>query len=192
MGTPGPNNFGPGLMSQAASGSTAIVAAQAVNALPWKRPVRVATTSNIAIATGLNAGDVVDGVTLAEGDRVLVWLNTAQEENGIITVGATPGRAIDFDSSDELVGSLIAVLEGTAHGGKLFRNTNTGVVVVDTDPITFEAWPPATVGAEGAMVPYFIAAGDTFTVPEFKQALFSMTIDNEGILDVVGYLLEVD
>lgn len=43
-----------------------------------------------------------------------------------------------------------------------------------------------------AFVPYFIAAGETFTVPEFKQALFAMTIDVEGILTVDGYLIEVD
>jgi hypothetical protein len=41
-------------------------------------------------------------------------------------------------------------------------------------------------------VPYFIASGDTFTVPDFIQSLFTMTIDNEGTLDVVGYLIQVD
>ncbi len=45
---------------------------------------------------------------------------------------------------------------------------------------------------ENGMVPYFIAASETFTVPEFKQALFAMNIDNEGILIIDGFLIEVD
>ncbi len=44
----------------------------------------------------------------------------------------------------------------------------------------------------GGMVPYFIALNDIFTVPEFKQALFQMTIDVEGILEVDGFLIQVD
>lgn len=44
----------------------------------------------------------------------------------------------------------------------------------------------------GAMVPTFIASGDTFTVPVNRQALFAANIDNEGIIDAVGILIEVD
>lgn len=40
-------------------------------------------------------------------------------------------------------------------------------------------------------VPYLIAEGDTFTVPIYAQALFTMPIDCEGILVVDGYLVEV-
>ncbi len=46
-------------------------------------------------------------------------------------------------------------------------------------------------GAEGPEIPYFIGPAETFTVPEFKQALFSMVIDNEGTIVVDGYLIEV-
>ena len=54
--------------------------------------------------------------------------------------------------------------------------------------------PPGDRGADGSngMVPYYIAPDETFTVPEFKQALFNMVIDNEGFLDVDGFLIEVD
>ncbi len=41
------------------------------------------------------------------------------------------------------------------------------------------------------MVPYYIAPGDTFTVPLYKQAPYVMEIDNDGTLIVDGYLLEV-
>ena len=50
-----------------------------------------------------------------------------------------------------------------------------------------------TTLTEEGMVPYFIAAGDTFRVPLYKQALFEMTIEVEptGILEVNGYLIMV-
>ena len=44
--------------------------------------------------------------------------------------------------------------------------------------------------AGSGMVPYFIATGETFTVSEYKQALF-VSIDCEGSLVVDGYLEEV-
>jgi len=53
---------------------------------------------------------------------------------------------------------------------------------------------PGPQGEDGinGMVPYFIALSDVFNIPEFKQALFSMNIDNEGILEVDGFLIEVN
>jgi len=53
--------------------------------------------------------------------------------------------------------------------------------------------PPGTPGEDGAngMVPYYIAPSETFIVPLYKQALFAMNIDNEGILEVDGFLIEV-
>lgn len=49
----------------------------------WKRPCRAATTANITIATALNNGDVLDGVTLATGDRVLVKDQSTGSQNAI-------------------------------------------------------------------------------------------------------------
>jgi hypothetical protein len=54
--------------------------------------------------------------------------------------------------------------------------------------------PPGPAGIDGAngMVPYFIPSSEIFTVPVNKQALFAMTIDMEGMIDVEGFLIEVD
>lgn len=171
-----------------------VVAAMIAAAGTWKPAVRVAATGNVTIATGLNPGDTIDGVTVAAGDRVLLPVNTDPSENGIYDVGATPERTQDFDESGEIVGTFVPVLEGTLYAGLIFRNTNTDDVVVDADDITFELWPPTSAGAEGAMVPYNIAAGETFTVPDRKQALYSETIDvdPDGDLFVDGMLIEVD
>lgn len=98
---------------------------------------RAATTANITIATGLNAGDVIDGVTLAAGDPVLVKDQSSGSQNGLIIVGATPARSELMCTGLDTVGSLVVVRQGTANGGKVFRNTNTGVVTIDTTALTF-------------------------------------------------------
>lgn len=50
----------------------------------------------------------------------------------------------------------------------------------------------AVSGGGGAMVPYYIPPATTFTVPLYSQALFAMTIENDGILVVNGFLIGVD
>ncbi len=52
--------------------------------------------------------------------------------------------------------------------------------------------PKGEDGPAGPMVPYYIALGETFTIPLYKQALFSMNIDNNGTIDIEGFLIEVD
>lgn len=48
-----------------------------------------------------------------------------------------------------------------------------------------------TRARNAAMTPYYIAVGDTFTVPEYKQAVSAMPITVDGDLVVDGYLVEV-
>lgn len=110
----------------------------------WKEPVRVATTANVTISTALNAGDTIDGVTLAAGDRVLVKSQSTASQNGIYVAGATPTRAFDMDQdattsvpASEVMGAFVYVIAGTANGGKIFRSTNTTAPAIGTDSITF-------------------------------------------------------
>lgn len=106
----------------------------------WKQPVVAATTANITIATALNSGDTLDGVTLADGDRVLVKDQTADEENGIYVVGGTPTRASDMDSDSEVLGAIVYVIAGTTNTGTAWKITNTSATIVDTDSITWAAF----------------------------------------------------
>lgn len=100
------------------------------NGLDVKNSVRVATTGNITISTALNSGDTIDGVTLANGDRVLVKDQTSKAENGIWVVASSPARASDADDAGELSGgSFVFVEEGTA-------NADTGWVITTNGSIT--------------------------------------------------------
>ena len=117
----------------------------------WKQPCRVATTANITIATALNNGDAIDGVTLATGDRVLVKNQSTGSQNGIYVVGATPVRAFDMDQdltsdvpAEEVVGAFVFVTEGTVNAQTLWRSTNTGAPVIGTTAIAFAQYAAST------------------------------------------------
>lgn len=48
-----------------------------------------------------------------------------------------------------------------------------------------------TLNPTGAMMPYYIAEGETYTVPTNKQGLFSVPITIDGTLEVTGILVQV-
>lgn len=102
-----------------------------------RQRVRVATTANITISTALNNGDVLDGVTLANGDLVLVKNQTTGSQNGVYVVSASPARATEFDSWGEFPGSLIGVYEGTVNGDTLWLNTNNDGGTLGSTAIVF-------------------------------------------------------
>ena len=43
-----------------------------------------------------------------------------------------------------------------------------------------------------AFVPTYIFPGETFTVPEFRQALYALPIVNDGVLITDGNIVAVD
>ena len=107
-------------------------------ALDIKDSVRVATTANITISTALNVGDTIDGITLADGDRVLVKDQSTGSENGIYVAGATPVRSGDANTSAEVTpGMFVFVEEGTVNGDNGFVLTTDAPITLDTTSLTF-------------------------------------------------------
>lgn len=99
--------------------------------------VRAAATGNVTIAQ-LVGGYVLDGVTLATGDDVLLPHQVQPAQNGIYRVGPTPVRPSGYDTFGELGSQLVEVLEGTTYGGKHFRNTSGDVGSIGMNPITYQ------------------------------------------------------
>lgn len=134
-----------------------------VNGLAPKDTVRVATTANGTLATAFENGDVIDGVTLATGDRILLKNQSAGAENGIYVVAASgaPTRATDADSSADLVGASVFVSEGTANGNTLWVNTTDAPITVDTTALVWSQF-----GGPGA-----VTAGTGITVTGQQVAL---------------------
>lgn len=99
--------------------------------------VRVATTANITIATALNSGDTIDGVTLADGDLVLVKNQSTASQNGVYTVSSSPVRSTLFDTWNEHPGSIITVQEGTQNADTIWLCTSNRGGTLGTTSITF-------------------------------------------------------
>jgi hypothetical protein len=111
--------------------------------LDVKQSVRVASTANVAITTGLEAGDVVDGVTLVAGDRVLLKNQTTTSENGIYVAVASgaASRSSDAngtaDTGELKSGTFAFVEEGTVNFDSGFVVSTDGTITVGTTGITW-------------------------------------------------------
>ena len=100
-----------------------------------------ATTANITIATALNSGDSIDGVTLANGDRVLVKDQSTATQNGIYVVGDTPARADDLATGADAAGAFSFVEQGSTNADIGFVCTsNKGSAVVGTNNLAFSTF----------------------------------------------------
>lgn len=112
----------------------------AVVGIDWKASVRAATTAAVTLATALENGDTLDGVTLATGNRVLVKNQADATENGIYVVAASgaPTRSSDADTAAEITASFaVFVEEGTVNADSGWTLTNNGSVTVGTTELTF-------------------------------------------------------
>ena len=137
-------------------GTKSVVISQRYNDDPWamristvasetpnidiRESVRCASAAPVNITNELEPGDVIDDVTLAEGDRVLLKNQSTGSQNGVYVVPASgaASRATDFDSSGEVTtGAMFIVDEGTANGDKAFELTTTGTITVGSTALTF-------------------------------------------------------
>lgn len=98
------------------------------NGIFWKESVICAASSNVDISTGLEEGDTVDGISLEEGDRILLRNQSTASQNGVYTVVANgagaASRSTDLDSYAKIKASAVYVRQGT-DAGSTFVNSNT-------------------------------------------------------------------
>jgi phage-related tail fiber protein len=100
----------------------------------WKETVRAATTANGTLASAFQNAAVIDGVTLATGDRILIKDQSTGGENGIYTVNASgaPTRATDADSAADILQAAAWVQEGTANADTAWVNTTNAPITLGT------------------------------------------------------------
>jgi hypothetical protein len=122
-----------------------------VAAAPQKLSVRAASTADVADLTACST--TMDGVTLVEGDRVLLKSQTSGDENGVYLVGVVDSgtapltRAADMSSSSEVApGMTVYVSEGTLNGNVAFVLTNNSPIVLDTTSLVFAKGPSVASG----------------------------------------------
>ena len=113
--------------------------------------VQAATTANITLASDLENGDTLDGVTLATGNRVLVKNQTDKTENGIYVVKASgaPDRADDYNTAGEVdAGDFVFVEAGTTNGKTGYIQTNV-ITTVGSNNIEFTQFSGAGTYSAG-------------------------------------------
>ncbi len=131
---------GLGTPTDATDAATKSYVDSAAQGIDWKASVRAATTTNVTLASDLENGDTLDGVTLATGNRILVKNQSTGSENGIYVVEASgaPTRSTDADTGAELTASFaVFVEEGTANADSGYVLTTDGAITVGTTALTF-------------------------------------------------------
>lgn len=103
----------------------------AVEGISWKVAARVSTQGNINLAS---PGASIDGITMSNGDRVLVRAQTDESQNGIYVWGGAATamvRAADASTFAELEGAAVSVQEGTDTGVTYRQTAVNGTIGVD-------------------------------------------------------------
>lgn len=110
-----------------------------INGLSWKSSVRVATTANGTLASAFANASVVDGVTLATNDEILLKNQSTGGENGVYVVNATgaPTRRGDMDAGSEFLGAAVNVREGTTNANTQWQQTVDTAITVGTTATTW-------------------------------------------------------
>jgi hypothetical protein len=126
----------------------------AVAGIRTRAVCRAASTANVVIASALENGDTLDGVTLATGNRVLLKDQTSALENGIYTVVASgaASRDTEFDIISELAGQMVVIQEGTSNADKFFLCTTDSSATLDVSSITFTVVTPQNTGTITSIV----------------------------------------
>ena len=161
-------------------------------AIHFHQPVRVESTTNLNAtynqpggagdgvgATLTNAGTqaalVIDGITVSVNDRVLVYTQTTQTQNGIYTVTDVGSvstnwvltRATDADTFETASpnglsqGSTVFVQQGATGAGETYTCNTTGTIVFGTTNITFAQISSAQIYSAGTGLNL---SGTTFSI----------------------------
>ena len=159
----------------------------AVVGIDWKASVRAATTAAVTLATGLENGDSLDGVTLATGNRVLVKNQADATENGIYVVKASgaPDRSTDADTSSEITASFaVFVEEGTVNADSGWTLTNNGTITVGSSELVFTQFTGLGQVTAGAGL---TKTGNTLNIGAGTGITVNAdTIENSGVLSITG------
>lgn len=157
-----------------------------------KGSVRVATNTNINVAS---PGTAIDGVTLSNGDVVLLMGQTTGSQNGPMVFNGSAAamtRPTNFDSSAEAVlGSFWDVREGT-YADTFALMTNDTAVTLGTTSLSFVIRGTSSPTSGYTTTCPATAAGGTWTVTHNLNTKFivAQVARVASPFDIVGVRIE--
>lgn len=127
---------------------------------------RVVSTSNIALN---NTTTSVDGVTLANADKILVAGQSTASQNGVYTVNTSGAWSRSSDAID--ANTYFSVAEGTEYKDSLWRVTTNGAIDVGTTALEITFYGGTTINLVGTGVKshawgFAIQAGSGMTITQ--------------------------
>lgn len=154
-----------------------------IQGFDWKQSARVATTESGTLSSSFANGQVVDGVTLATGDRILIKDQSTGTENGIYVVNASgaPTRAEDFNSDqDATTGVTVFVSEGSVNANSAWSISTNDPITLGTSPVVFVQVGGGSLYKAGAGL---VLDGSTFNI---TAADASITVGTDTIQVGIG------
>jgi hypothetical protein len=143
--------------------------------------------------SGTQAALVIDGITMVVADRVLVYEQTDQTQNGVYVVSdigsvstnwiltrASDADTYEIDSPEGLSeGSTFFVQEGVTGAGETYTCNTVGVIVFGTTNITFTQISSAQIYSAGTGL---TLTGTTFSVNNAQSQITSVgTLDSLSV-----------
>jgi hypothetical protein len=120
----------------------------------------------------------IGGFGVGDDGNIVIYANS--DISGNIIVANVSVNTLDLNVTG------IANL-GIVSNVKIAGGTEGQSIVTDGNgTLSFQ-----TLNPTGAMMPYYIAEGETYLVPTNKQGLFSLPITIDGTLEVTGILVQV-
>ncbi len=154
--------------SDAATKAYVDATAQSLNI---KMPVNVATTDPGDLNISFTEGNIVDGIELLNGYRILIKNQTNMVENGIYIVNTSgpPTRDATLNVGSFAKGIYILVQSGSMNSGTSYVCTNTtGNDVIGTNELIFVAFSSQVMVNAGTGL---TKNGNTFTVDSSQQQI---------------------
>lgn len=122
---------------------------------PWVLRLKNSVDYVATVQTTLSGASGVDGVTPANGTRVLAVGQTNKAQNGVHVVAAGAwNRSTDLLVASQFErGALFNVTKGTTHLGTLWQLQNDASIVVDTDDVLFATYATDPTDVDGSIIP---------------------------------------
>jgi hypothetical protein len=111
----------------------------------------------------------------------------AGDANSVLTLSTSNTRV--WSNSISIASLNVASNANLGNVGNVHISGGTNGQVLKTDGSGNLSW---TSSSTSGQMPYYIPSGDSYTVDTYKQGLFALPIEVDGILEVDGQLIQVD